>query len=137
MKTPISSMMQRSVWTASMDDSIEVVERLVADKGLSWVPVQDPGGAIVGVISASDLLQFHATRRDAKQVCAWELCTYKPVTVTPDADASSVASMMATHGIHHVVVMEGGLLQGVVSSLDFVRRFAAEGAAAPDQESGN
>lgn len=127
MKRPISSMMQRKVWTADIDDSVESVERLLADQGLSWVPVQESGGAIVGVVSAADLLQFHAHKRDAASVCAWQLCTYKPVAVAPDTDAGAVARLMVARGIHHVVVVEQDVLLGVVSSLDFVRRFASEG----------
>jgi predicted transcriptional regulator len=124
MKTPISSMMQRKVWSVRIDDSIESVERLLAEKRLTWVPVQEPAGAIVGVISASDLLQFHAHRSHETNVHAWQLCSYTPITVTSGTDVDVVAQLMVARGIHHVVVMDNGELAGVVSSLDFVRRFA-------------
>lgn len=41
MSKPISSMMQRQVWSVDIDDTIASVEQLLAAKGLSWVPVRD------------------------------------------------------------------------------------------------
>ena len=77
----------------------------------------------LGVITASDLLRFHADKKNPLKVCAWQLCTYKPITVRPDATVSEVAGLMVEKSIHHVVVTEGADIQGVVSSLDFVRTF--------------
>ena len=77
----------------------------------------------LGVITASDLLRFHADKKNPLKVCAWQLCTYKPITVRPDATVSEVARLMVEKSIHHVVVTEGADIQGVVSSLDFVRTF--------------
>ena len=55
------------------------------------------------------------------------LCTYKPVVVRPTTPISEVASLMLERSIHHVVVIDGATLAGVVSSFDFVRRFASDG----------
>jgi CBS domain-containing protein len=123
---PISSMMQRQVSTVGMDDSVASIEALLRDKRLSWVPVQDPGGRVVGVISATDLLQIRALQSDVERVCAWQLCTYKPVTVEPQTPLQEVARLMLERHIHHVVVIDKGTLAGVVSSLDFVAAFAAD-----------
>jgi predicted transcriptional regulator len=125
MTTSISSMMQRQVWTAGIDDNIDAVEVLLAEKDLSWVPVVGEGG-VVGVISTSDLLQFHAQQRDAQNVRAWQLCSYKPAIVDADASVLDVARLMVQRNVHHVVVTQRGEIQGVVSSLDFVRRFVAD-----------
>ena len=125
MNPPISSLMARQVWTIGMDDTIQQVEDLLNDKGLTWAPVLDPAGVIIGVIGASDLLQFHAQGRDPKTMHAWRLCTYKPISVDQSAPQRDVARAMVEQRIHHVVVMNGDKLAGVVSSLDFVRAFAA------------
>jgi CBS domain-containing protein len=120
---PISALMQRAVSTIGLDDTLEQVEALFASKGLSWAPVVEPAGQVVGVISASDLLQWRARREDAVRMCAWQLCTYKPISVTADTPVSEVARLMTAHRLHHVVVMDGADIAGVVSSLDFVRTF--------------
>jgi signal-transduction protein with cAMP-binding, CBS, and nucleotidyltransferase domain len=78
---------------------------------------------VVGVISASDLLQFHAQERDSDKTRAWQLCTYKPISVDEATPLRDVARAMVAQGIHHVVVTGPEGLVGVVSSLDFVRTF--------------
>lgn len=123
MTQPISSLMQRQVWTAGLDDTVQAVEALMAAKRLSWVPVVEGGGIALGVIGAADLLRFHADGKDASSVRAWQMCTYKPVVVPTDATVSEVARLMIEKGIHHVVVSDGSGICGVVSSLDFVRTF--------------
>ncbi|ABM37391.1 CBS domain-containing protein [Polaromonas naphthalenivorans] len=123
MKQTISSLMQRDVCSAGADDTLQTVESKMLARGLTWVPVVDESGAVLGVISSLDLLRFHADGKDAAKVCAWQICTYKPISVPPDASLSDVARLMVEAGIHHVVVMDGSAIKGVVSSLDFVKTF--------------
>lgn len=129
MNPPISSMMQRPVYSVTMEDSVAQVQALLAERHLSWVPVLEPArGEVAGIISASDLVAFHAQGRDAATTRAWQMCSYKPIVVDIGMPAARVAALMVERGIHHVVVTDGTGIAGVVSSLDFVRRFAA----APD-----
>ncbi|MBX3619618.1 MAG: CBS domain-containing protein [Rhizobacter sp.] len=113
--------MARRTHTIGLDDTVQEVEALLAAHDLTWAPVVGEQGVVLGVISSADLLQFHAAKGQPDRVSAWQLCTYKPISVTADASISSVAALMVEHRIHHVVVMDGGTLCGVVSSLDFVK----------------
>ena len=115
--------MERQVWAVDMDDTVAEVELLFARHSLSWAPVLESKRTIVGVISASELLQFHAQKQDPTAVRAWQLCGYKPMSVSPDTPVSEVARLMIESKIHHVVVTNGEGIAGVVSSLDFVRTF--------------
>jgi CBS domain-containing protein len=124
MGQPISSLMSRQVWRVAMDDTIAQVETLMNARGLHWVPVVESDGAVVGVISATDILQFHALKQNADQTRAWQLCTYRPIVVTPDTPAEQVARLMAERRVHHVAVVSDNQLDGVVSSFDFLRAFA-------------
>jgi len=126
MSKTVSSLMQRRVRTIDMDDTIVDVEGMFARERLSWAPVTTRGGEVIGVISAADVLQLHASGRDAAAIRAWQLCTYKPITVAPDTTLDELARLMTTMGIHHVVVNDVEKIAGVVSSLDFVRTFIAE-----------
>ncbi|MEO8804972.1 MAG: CBS domain-containing protein [Burkholderiaceae bacterium] len=126
MSFPISSMMQRQVHAVGMDDSLASIEALLREKRLSWAPVQDPAGRVVGVVSATDLLQARARQPDTDRISAWQLCTYKPVAVEPTTPVGDVARLMVERRIHHVVVIDGDALVGVVSSLDFVDLFESQ-----------
>jgi CBS domain-containing protein len=128
---PISDLMQRGVRTVAMDTPIAEVERIFTTNDLSWAPVLEGGEVPLGVISATDLLVFEATGRDRTGTKAWQLCTYRPLTVSPSTPAAEVARLMVQRRVHHVVVLENARVVGVVSSLDFVSAFAdCDGAQA-------
>jgi predicted transcriptional regulator len=134
MKRTVSSMMSRDVCIVDMDDTLASVEQRLTDKHLSWAPVMEERGAILGVISAADILRFHAEGGDPQAVRAWQMCTFKPISVGANADLREVARTMVDRGIHHIVVTEHGAAIGVLSSLDFVREFV--GAEAADAAKG-
>ena len=123
MSQAISSLMQREVCSVGPDDTMQAVEAQMVARGLSWAPVVDTNGAVLGVISSVDLLRLHADGKEAAKVCAWQICTYKPIAVRPDTPVSQVARLMMETNVHHVIVTEGSDIMGVVSSLDFVRTF--------------
>lgn len=118
--------MSKSVSTADSQDTIEKVEALMERRKLSAVPVVDAQGAVFGILTLLDLLHFHARGKNAKALRAWELCTYKPISVAPETKATVVAQLMLRNKIHHIVVEDQGRLQGIVSALDFVERYVLE-----------
>ena len=123
MSEPVSSFMEPQVCSVDMEDTIAAVEALFVRRALSWAPVLESNGTIVGAISASDLLQFHVQGLDPAAVQAWQRCSYKPISVSPDTPISDVERLMIESKIHHVVVTDSQGIAGVVSSLDFVRTF--------------
>lgn len=125
MSQAISSLMQREVCSVGPDDTVQAVEAQMVARGLSWVPVVDANGVVLGVISSVDLLRLQVEGKEAAKICAWQICTYKPITVRPDTPVSEVARLMVETNVHHVVVTEGADIKGVVSSFDFVRTFMA------------
>jgi CBS domain-containing protein len=124
-----SALMEPRVRSVGLDDTVAAVQSFMVREGLSWVPVLAADGSAIGVLSAVDLLRFHENKRDAAVVPAWQLCTYKPVIVDPDAPVETVAALMSTHQVHHVVVMRDGQIEGVVSSLDVLKTLAADAPA--------
>ena len=130
----ISSLMQRPVTSVRMDDTVAQVEALLVSNSLVWVPVLEPAhGEAVGVISALDIVGFHAQGRDASAVQAWQMCSYKPIIVDIETPISMVAQLMLERGVHHVVVTDRNGPAGVVSSLDFVRTFLPAANRAPSR----
>jgi len=126
---PISALMSPDVVTLSLEDTVAEVEARFAEQQIGWAPVVDEAGRLMGVLSTADLVRFRAEGRDLEAVPAWQLSTYRPITVSPDTPARMVARRMVEAGIHHVVVTEHGWIRGVVSALDFVRAYADEAPA--------
>jgi len=123
MDQPVSRIMVKSVFTADTEDTIERVDDLLNTHKLSSIPVVDAKGVIFGILSAPDLVRFHAAGKNPRTVRAWELCTYKPIEVGPATPAGEVARLMVKNRIHHVVVTENGLIKGFVSTLDFLEHY--------------
>jgi len=73
------------------------------------------------VISEWDLVRLRAMLPDLAAMRAWQLCTYRPISVQADAPAEAVAKLMVEHRIHHAAVIEHDQVVGVVSSLDLLR----------------
>jgi signal-transduction protein with cAMP-binding, CBS, and nucleotidyltransferase domain len=120
MDRPISEIMAKTVRTADMEDTVEKVEDDLSRLRLHAMPVVDAKGAVFGILSSVDFLHFHASKKNPKTVRAWELCTYKPVSVAASTPMKDVAKMMISKRIHHVVVTDGKDLKGIVSTLDFL-----------------
>ena len=128
MKTTVGGM-ERNIFdimtagpvTVDMQDSVYRVEEVLNEHDLSSVPVIDPERHdCFGIISLKDIAHFHATKKNSRAVRAWEMCSHKPLTADPETSIEKVARLMVEHGIHHVVVVDNGLLKGFVSSLDII-----------------
>lgn len=126
MAKAVSSIMQRVVRPVRMDDTIDAVEDMMRAHKVSSAPVYGEGSGILGIITTTDLVRLHATGKDSHAVKAWEVCTYKPLQVASDTPVAKVAELMLEHKVHHVLVMECGLAEGIVSALDFVKLYLDE-----------
>jgi CBS domain-containing protein len=124
MDPPISALMSPTVVTLGLEDTVAQAEARFAAHGLTWAPVVDESGRLIGVLSMADLVRFRAEGRDLQRLPAWQLCTYRPVTVGPDTPVRIVAGRMVEAGIHHVVVTDGDRICGVASSFDVLRAVA-------------
>jgi Mg/Co/Ni transporter MgtE len=63
---PISSVMEQTLWTVDDENTIEKVEEILAEQGLTSAPVVGSNGAVVGMIGSQELVQFHAEGKNAK-----------------------------------------------------------------------
>ncbi|HJV88568.1 MAG TPA: CBS domain-containing protein [Noviherbaspirillum sp.] len=127
MGNTVSSIMHRVLSPADMDDTVEVVEAMMQSHQVSSAPIYDDTGTVVGIVTSTDLLRFHASGKDPRSVKAWEICTYRPIEVPASATLAEVAETMLSHKVHHVVVKDKASMVGIVSSLDFVRLFLDKG----------
>ena len=93
----------------------EVRDRMVADE-IGALPVVDAGGELVGIITASDLVEEHPAMLSISEVMSDKVLT------VPRYDGVHIAArIMRNHKVHHVVVTEGHDIAGMVSSFDLLR----------------
>ena len=123
MDKPISALMEKNVLTVNADDTVDRVEAIISSHKLSFVPVIDSNGECFGVISAPDLLHFHAMHKNPKADRAWEVCTHKVIEAGPDISVREAAELMVKNKIHHIVVIENKSIKGIISSIDIVNEY--------------
>lgn len=119
---PVSAIMTMHLWSASIDDSLAEIEKMMAEKNLASIPIMDSKGTIFSIVNWRDLLRCRASRVNLRAIQAWEICGSKPLMVEPGTPIQEVARMMLEKEVPDVVVMEHGLIKGHVSTFDFVQR---------------
>ena len=121
--------------TVSSHTPLLEVQHLLVVAHISGVPVVEPGGVVVGVIGASDVLCAVEQALDEDQdpgesddvlerlqaITASEIATPEIIWVSPDASATQVAQVMREEGIHRVLVGTQGRLEGILTSFDLLR----------------
>jgi CBS domain-containing protein len=106
---------------------------LFGAKGFHAAPVIDAAGRPVGVLSATDILiheheRANLARADAEEAdrsLVRDLMTPVVFSLPPDASPRRVIEDMAALNVHHLYIVDrAGILVGVISALDIVRRLA-------------
>ena len=124
MKSNILDIMSVSLVTVDMHDTVLRVEEIFNEHNLSSAPVIDhERHDCFGIISLKDIAHFHAAKKNPRAVRAWEMCTYKPLTAGPESSIDEVGHLMVDNHIHHVVIVDNGILKGFVSSLDIIAAY--------------
>ena len=111
---------------------LTVADRLMRDHIVSGLPVVDQGGALVGVLSRTDLM----AAASGPQGDAWQglsvaaSMTAPGLTVGADVSLAEAAATMEEHRVHRLVVIEpdGGHPIGILSTTDLARSVGARRA---------
>jgi CBS domain-containing protein len=114
-----------------IDAAVEDAERLMRERHISGLPVVDGHGALVGVISQTDVLEDGGApmaillRRKPSGLRVGELMSSPAVAVAITASLVEAARIMRDNRIHRVVAVdEHGRPVGVLSASDFVTLYA-------------
>jgi CBS-domain-containing membrane protein len=139
----VSDIMTKPVISVTPETPIGEVARLMLQHRISGLPVVDPKGAVVGIVTEGDLLRRVETGtqrrhrhwvellispgRLAKEYAlanarqAGEVMSAEVVAVAPEAALDDVVALMERHHIKRVPVIDGGRLVGIVSRANMVR----------------
>jgi CBS domain-containing protein len=110
--------MAREIVTVGSDMLVEDAAKLLAYHNISGMPVEDPDGKIVGIVSEADVIGHIGA-------IVSDVMTEEVISVGEDASVEEIATLLAAHRIKRVPVMEDGAVRGMVSRSDIVRAIAA------------
>jgi CBS domain-containing protein len=137
--------MTAPVVTVTKDASIENVQWLLLQRGISAVPVLGPFKRPIGILAKTDLLRDRdeptrsvelrggsgleergSSEQEISGLRAADLMTPVVHSVLERMSIAATAELMAREHVHHaVVVNDAGELTGIVSTLDIARWVAA------------
>jgi CBS domain-containing protein len=147
----MSELVARDIMTAdpvtiSPETTVTDAARLMSEKRIGALPVVEKG-RMVGLVTEGDLImqdvkvhfptylsllggyvfapgasdRFEHSLRKAVAASVADVMTREPVTVTPDALVTDVATLLVERDIARVPVMDGETVVGIVSKSDIVR----------------
>jgi CBS domain-containing protein len=146
----VREVMATDVWTLKPDDTVEVAADVMAEKGVSTLPVVTADGKLAGVLRDDDLIASEARvhvptffnflglgvpfpgemkhlEAELKKIAGAtvaDVMTIDPSTVGPDATLEDAATIMHDEEVNSIPVVEAGKVVGVVARSDLVRFIA-------------
>lgn len=139
----VRDVMTTQVRTVDPDATLKEVALLIAEHGVSGLPVVSADGALLGIVSKTDILMKESAERgerggllgllrggndpllalkvDART--ARDAMTSPVISIDPDRAVAVAAGMMLDARVNRLPVVEDGALVGIVSRSDLVRAF--------------
>ncbi|MFO0680154.1 MAG: CBS domain-containing protein [Polyangiaceae bacterium] len=127
---PVHDYASETLFAVGPETSLDDLENLLEDRGFSSVAVVDGNGALLGIVSTTDLLRDERKDLDGRPEGSHaraavrrvaEVMRREVVCVDAFAPLSEAAALLVHHGIHRVIVTRAGKGVGVLSARDLLR----------------
>jgi CBS domain-containing protein len=132
MRIQVKDFMSTPVTTALGKTSVGEIKALMQEKGIHAIPIVWPAEdgvdnetTIRGIVTATDVIKDVDSSTPIEQVMA----EANVQVIHIDSSVQAAAKMMLRHRVHHIVVMDDGRIEGIISSLDFVKLVAEQALA--------
>jgi CBS domain-containing protein len=112
--------MFRAPLVVGPDVTLDALAKRLREREAASALVVD-GGELVGILTPRDLLRAMAAGVDPREALVRQWMTAEPVAVDPSAALSAAEVLMTEYGIHHLPVLEGGRVVGLLGLSDAVR----------------
>jgi sulfide:quinone oxidoreductase len=116
----VGSVMRLEPLLVPPDATLESIGRMMREHDTGSVLVVE-AGRLVGILTARDVLRAVAGGVNAAEAPARRWMTASPIAVGPHTPVDVAGEMMAEHGIHHLPVVAGGDILGLVGLRDVNR----------------
>ncbi|MEO1430182.1 MAG: CBS domain-containing protein [Cyanobacteria bacterium J06633_8] len=146
----VSEVMTPKPITVKNDTPLREAIKILAEKGISGLPVVDDAGNLIGIISETDLMwqqagvnppayfmifdsviylknpiEYERELHKALGQTVGEVMSQKPITISPDKPLTEAAKIMRDRKIHRLpVVDDSQQIVGILSLSDIIRDMA-------------
>jgi CBS domain-containing protein len=126
--------MSPTVLTVGPGHTLRAVARLMSERQVGAAVVIDPDGNGPGIITERDVLRSIGAGEDPDGELVAEHLTTDVVFAAPDWSLEEAAAAMVRGGFRHLIVLQRGEIEGVLSVRDVVRCWTDDGAICPVPE---
>ncbi len=119
-----SDVMIKDVITVSENTPLKEVTRLFSESKITGAPVVNAEGHLVGVISETDVIRKTTSIGAWSPSTAGQIMTKPAVAVLPNDTLQRVCELMFNRRIHRVVVADGKVISGIITTMDILRAIA-------------
>jgi CBS domain-containing protein len=128
----VNDLMTRDVIAVRNDAPVDEAVARLADSHVTGLAVLDQHGKLVGVVSASDILDAESETSDQEararfltEAVVSDVMTARPLVVGPSLDVREAALQMDYADVHRLFVEVDDNLVGVISRSDINRAYAS------------
>jgi CBS domain-containing protein len=121
--------MSSVVLTVGPSHSLSAAARLMTERNVGAAVVLDPDGAGFGIVTERDILRSVAAGEDPTAEPVGNHLTEELITAAPDWSLEQAAEAMLDGGFRHLLVVNGGELEGILSMRDIVRCWSSNQVA--------
>jgi len=125
----VSDGMSSVVLTVGPSHTLREAARLMAERNVGAAIVVDPESAGHGIVTERDILRSLAVGDDPNEELVSDHLTDTLISASPDWSLEQAAEAMIEGGFRHLLVVNGGVLCGILSMRDIVRCWAADRVA--------
>ncbi|HXG75885.1 MAG TPA: CBS domain-containing protein [Gaiellaceae bacterium] len=137
----VRELMTPDVATVTPGTSLKEAAALLAERGISGVPVVDEAGTVVGVLSEADIVVRASGDPGRRGLLGWllepepgreeklhartvgEAMSSPAITIDADRPVHEAASLMVAESVNRLPVVDDGKLVGILTRADIVRAF--------------
>lgn len=138
--------MTKNVVTVTPDMEIAQAAKILLEHHFNGLPVVDEKGRLVGIICQDDLIvqqkklplpslftffdglipmsSYRSIEKEVSKIIASKVSqamTPDPITIGPDQSLEEIATLMVSHNVHTLPVLEGTRLVGIIGKEDVLR----------------
>jgi len=107
--------------SVSPETTVVEIARLMSQYGIGSVLVVDNNGRLVGIITSRDIVnKVVAKALDPKNVKAKDIMSSPVIFASPNTLVKDLAKLMSKHNIHHIPIVEGRRIVGIVAEHDIL-----------------
>ena len=114
----VAQLMSTDVHSVRPDTLVEEAAATLQDNEIGSVVVVDDSGHLQGILTTTDFVDIVAKSHPKAETAVSRYMTTDVMTTGAEVSIRDVADMMIEHGFHHMPVLDGDSVIGMITSTD-------------------